>query len=98
MTIEFDGLLWYWRGPAPFFFVTVPAQPSAEIKAIQSSVTYGWGMIPVQARINDTELATAMFEKDGHFILPVKAVIRKAEKLEEGDVATVRLEVISSHS
>ena len=24
MTIEFSADVWYWRGPAPFFFVTVP--------------------------------------------------------------------------
>ncbi|MBE2223617.1 MAG: DUF1905 domain-containing protein [Anaerolineae bacterium] len=32
MILEFNGKIWYWRGPAPWFFVTVPADESSEIK------------------------------------------------------------------
>ena len=28
MEIEFDGAVWYWRGPSPYHFVTVPEAPS----------------------------------------------------------------------
>lgn len=24
MNLNFSGEIWYWRGPAPFYFVTVP--------------------------------------------------------------------------
>jgi hypothetical protein len=34
-----------------------------------------------------------MWPKDGRYILPLKASIRKAEKLEEGDEITIHLEV-----
>ncbi|MHB8635764.1 MAG: DUF1905 domain-containing protein [Fimbriimonadaceae bacterium] len=93
ITIEFDGTVWYWKGPAPHFFVTVPTKGSEELRAIQSSITYGWGMIPVTARINETEWTTSLFPKDGRFIVPIKAIVRKAEKLEEGDTVALRLEV-----
>ncbi len=51
------------------------------------------GMIPVSIRIGKTERKTSLFPKDGRYIVPVKASVRKAENLEEGDKVTVRLEV-----
>ncbi len=93
MNIEFDGEIFFWRGPAPWFFVTVPAEPSRDLKAISGFVTYGWGVIPVHARIGRTEWNTSLFPKDGRYIVPIKASVRQAEKLGEGDQVTVRLEV-----
>ena len=93
MKLEFSGKIWFWKGPAPWFFVTVPAKLSRDINAISRIVTYGWGMIPVHVRIGKTEWETALWPKDGRYIVPIKASVRKAEKLEEGDKVTVRLEV-----
>jgi len=55
MNFEFSGDIWFWRRPAPFYFVTVPREQSSELKAISGLVTYGWGMIPVTARIGKTK-------------------------------------------
>ena len=93
MIIEFNGKIWFWKGPAPWFFVTVPAQPSRDLKAISGIVTYGWGVIPVHVRIGKTEFQTSLFPKDGLYLVPIKASVRKAENLEKGDKVTVRLEV-----
>ena len=93
MNIEFEGIIWFWRGPAPWYFVTVPEKQSEELKAILGFVTYGWGMIPATVRIGRTGWATAMFPKDGRYIVPIKASVRKAENLEEGDTVKVQLEV-----
>lgn len=78
---------------APWFFVTVPQQPSSEIKAISNLVNYGWGVIPVRVRIGKSEWQTSLFPKDGLYLVPIKASVRRAERLEEGDEVTVRLEV-----
>jgi hypothetical protein len=91
--IEFNGKIWYWKGPAPWFFVTVPADESDILKDISGLVTYGWGVIPVHARINNTEWQTSLFPKDGRYLVPIKARVRKAERLEEGDNVTVQLQV-----
>lgn len=93
MNIEFDAPIWYWRGPSPFYFVTVPDDLSDALKTISRSVTYGWGMIPVQARIGRSRWTTSLFPKNGAYIVPLKAAIRRAEGLAEGDVVTVRLDV-----
>ncbi len=93
MTIEFKGKIWFWRGPSPYYFVTVPAKQSRDLNVISEVVTYGWGMIPVKARIGQTEWKTSLFPKDGGYIVPLKDSVRKAEALEEGKTVTIRLEV-----
>ena len=93
MNIEFNGKIWFWRGPAPWFFVTVPAQQCSDLKFMSGSVTYGWGMIPARVRIGQTEWKTSLWPKDDCYIVPIKASVRKAENLDEGDNVTVRLEV-----
>jgi hypothetical protein len=93
MEIEFSGKILFWRGPAPWYFVPVPAQQSQDLKAISSLVTYGWGVIPVQVRIGRTEYKTSLFPKDGLYLVPIKASVRSAEDLDEGDTVTVRLAV-----
>lgn len=93
MNIEFDGEIWYWKGPAPFYFVTVPPKESDELHMIANVVTYGWGMIPVRARIGGTRWTTSLFPKDGGYIVPLKVSVRKAENLQEGDNVTIQLDV-----
>ena len=93
MDIKFDGKIIFWKGPAPWFFVTVPAKHSRELKAISGLVTYGWGVIPVHVRAGKTEWMTSLFPKDGRYLVPIKASVRKAENLEKGDKVTLRLEV-----
>ena len=93
MIIEFSGKIWYWRGPAPFYFVTVPTEHGDALKFISESVTYGWGMIPVTAQIGKTQWKTSLFPKDGSYIVPLKDMVRKAEQIGEGDEITIRLKV-----
>ena len=92
MEIEFNGTIWYWRGPAPHYFVTVPAEQCGDLAAIVRSVTYGWGMIPALVRIGKTEWETSLFPKDGRYLVPIKASVRRAEQLAEGDTVAVRVE------
>lgn len=93
MNIEFTGTIWYWKGPAPFYFVTVPAKQCEDLKDLSKSVTYGWGMIPATVRIGNTEWTTSLFPKEGRYIVPLKDRVRKAENLEEDDEITVHLAV-----
>jgi Domain of unknown function (DUF1905) len=93
MKIKFDGEIWYWKGPAPWYFVTVPALQCRDLKAISGVVTYGWGMIPVHVQIGKAEWTTSLWPKDDLYIVPIKASVRKAEGLAEGDTVTVQLEV-----
>lgn len=93
MNLEFTGKIWFWRGPAPWFFVTVLQEQSHDLKAISTIVSYGWGVIPVHVRIGKTGFQTSLFPKDDRYLVPIKTTVRQAENLQEGDTVTVRLEV-----
>lgn len=88
---EFGGELWEWRGPAPYYFVSVPDQESEDIRADADLVTYGWGMIPVTVEIGSHTFTTSLWPKDGRYIVPIRKAVRLAEELEDGDVVTIRM-------
>jgi hypothetical protein len=91
MEFEFSGELIYWRGPAPFHFIAMPAAECRAVRAVASEVTYGWGVIPVTARVGVTEWRTSLFPKAGGYLVPIKETVRRAEGLALGDTATVQL-------
>lgn len=87
------GEVWHWRGPSPYYFLTVPDEQSAHLRAVAAAVTYGWGMIPVRAAVGRTEWATSLFPKDGRYVVPLKDAVRDAEGLDDGDTVTVQITV-----
>ena len=93
MDLRFAGELWYWRGPAPFHFVSVPPDESEAIAEVAPRLTYGWGMIPARVAIGETEVTTSLWPKDGGYIVPVKKALQNAEGLELGDTVEVRLQL-----
>ncbi|MER7005197.1 DUF1905 domain-containing protein [Dactylosporangium sp. NPDC000555] len=86
----FDGEVIEWRGPAPYFFVAMSQSDSAELKDEARSLIY-WGQVPVCVVIGDTEFSTALFPKDGRYLIPLKVAVREAEGINEGDVVAVTL-------
>lgn len=92
ITVEwrFDGEIIEWRGPAPFFFVAMSEADSADLKEEARSLIY-WGQVPVHAVVGETEFRTALFPRDGRYLVPLKAAVRKAEGVTEGDVVAVVL-------
>ena len=43
MQLEFSGELWFWRGPSPWHFITVPEEECGALEMTSTSVSYGWG-------------------------------------------------------
>ena len=93
MTLEFEGEVWSWRGPAPYHFVSVPAEECADLAEAAAAVSHGWGMIPVTVTVGATEWTTSLWPKDGGYVVPLKDRIRAAEAIELGDTVAVRLDV-----
>jgi hypothetical protein len=89
---QFEGPVVEWRGPAPFYFVAVPDEESADIKVAAKGVEY-WGQVPVIARIGETEFTTALFPKDGRYLLPLKDLVRQEVGVDVDEVVTVALSV-----
>lgn len=93
LELAFSDALWYWRGPSPFHFLTVPPDAAGAIRAVAAEITYGWGMIPAMVRIGGSAWSTALWPKDGGYVVPIKDAVRKAEGLELGDSVTIQVVV-----
>jgi Domain of unknown function (DUF1905) len=91
--VSFDGDVWFWRGPSPWHFVTVPDDISEALEATSAQVSYGWGMIPVTARLGATTWRTSLFPKDGRYLVPLKTSVRHAEDVDLEDTVTLHLHV-----
>ena len=93
MDLVFRGQVIEWRGPAPFYFVRVPEAQAADITEVAAMATYGWGVIPVEARIEKVTFTTSLFPKDGGYLLPLKVAVRKPLGLAEGSEVRVAMTV-----
>lgn len=83
-----------WRGPAPYFFVAVPAEHVGELRYAAQLASYGWGVVPVEATANGVSFRTSLFPKEGGYLLPLKASVRKAGGIGPNDVVHVHVRVV----
>ncbi|MEX0153177.1 DUF1905 domain-containing protein [Microbacterium sp. LMI1-1-1.1] len=93
MRLRFSGEIWFWRGPAPFHFVTVPEREAARIAEVAPVVTYGWGMIPAAVTIGRTRVTTSLWPKDGGYVVPIKKALQDAEGVAVDDVVELELDI-----
>jgi hypothetical protein len=89
--LTFRGEIVYWRGPSPFHFVALPEDEAAEVATLAPALTYGWGVVPASGRVGGTDFTTALFPRDGGYLVPLKTAVRKAEGLELGDDVEIHL-------
>ncbi|MEU9389933.1 DUF1905 domain-containing protein [Streptomyces sp. NPDC048324] len=93
MELAFTGRVIEWRGPAPYYFVALPDEESADVREVAASATYGWGVVPVEARVGEVAFTTSLFPKDGGYLLPLKNAVRVPQGMAAGDEVTVRMTV-----
>ncbi len=95
------GTLWRWTGGngGAWHFMTIDGAAgealsgTALMRRLERTIG-GFGSLKVRATIGDSTFATSVFpSKSAGWMLPVKASVRKAEGLAEGDAVTVVLEV-----
>lgn len=92
MDFQFEGQVIEWRGPAPFYFVAIPEDESDDIKFAAKGLEY-WGQVPVVVSIDDIEFTTALFPKDGRYLIPIKDAVRRPAGIEVDQVLSVALRV-----
>lgn len=85
MRLAFENEVVHWRGPSPYYFVAVPDPLCADLRVAARDVSYGWGVVPVTARIGGTTWTTSLFPKDGGYLVPLKDRVRSAEDIAQGD-------------
>jgi len=88
MEWTFTGEVIEWRGPAPYLFVAMTPQDSEDIKEQAHGLIY-WGQVPVHVTIGDCEFTTALFPKDGRYLVPIKVAVQRAEAIAEGTAVKV---------
>jgi len=81
-----------WRGPAPFYFLELPQETSDDLKEAARGLEY-WGQVAVVARIAGTEFRTALFPKDGRYLLPLRVAVRRGAGVEHGQEIDVELDL-----
>jgi hypothetical protein len=99
--LQHTGRLWRWIGGAnngTWHFLTIDgaageALSGTAIMRKLEGTARGFGSLKVKARIGGTDFATSVFpsKSDGGWLLPVKAAVRKAEGIGEGDDVEVSL-------
>ena len=79
--------VWKSGGKAAWYFVGIPKNISEEIKFFSSDSRCGWGSVRVNIKMDNIEWQTSVFpdSKMGIYLLPLKASVRKKEKIQVGD-------------
>lgn len=88
---RFTAAAFVWRGPAPFLFAAVPEKYCDELRYAARLASYGWGVVPVDARIGDFAFTTSLFPRDGGYLLPLKLAVQRAARIAPGDHVTAEL-------
>ena len=98
MIVAFEAELWIWdaRREDGWTFVSLPADASEEIRDLAGGRRRGFGSVRVRVTVGGSSWLTSIFPDAGRnaYVLPIKRAVRKAEKLEAGDLATVTVELI----
>jgi hypothetical protein len=92
------GPVWLWQGSAgapakgSWYFLTIDGETAAAIRAHATNAA-AWGSVYVEATIGGTKWRTSLFpsKQAGGWLLPLKAAVRKAEKIVEGSEVAVLL-------
>jgi len=96
-TYEVRAKLWKWSGgKGAWYFITLPARTSREIRLVDAGPTRrGFGALRTGATIGKSTWTTSIFPSTElkAYLLPVKASVRKAEKLVEGKPVSLTLKV-----
>jgi hypothetical protein len=90
---RFEAVVIDWRGPSPFFFAPIPSRHVEELRNVAKAVTYGWGMIPVEATISKVAFKTSLFPKEGGYLLPIKAAVRRKADITAGDTISIEMTI-----
>lgn len=101
-TLMVSGPLLGWRNPngilATYLRIEGDAADTIRAHEIHSRILRGkrrgFGSVKVEARTGESSWSTSVFPQDYGWFLPVKAAIRRAEGLQEGEKAQIELTLL----
>lgn len=87
--------LWIYPGDAAWHFVYISDSATAAIKKhVAGLARRGFGAVKVEVTLGKSKWRTSIFPtKEGEYLLPIKASVRRAEGICDGDMLsfTIRL-------
>lgn len=84
-----------WRGPAPHIFLPIPPELTGEIRYAARQASYGWGVVPVTAKVAGIAFTTSLFPRDGGYLLPLKLAVRRPAGIAAGVLVTAEVRIYS---
>ena len=95
--VNLTAPIWVWsEGKGRWHFLTIPPDEAIEIRLAASAAgpRRGFGSVRVVATINAVSWRTSIFpQKDGGYILPLKADVRRRAGIVAGDEVDVTLDL-----
>lgn len=95
---EFDARLWLWdaRKADTWTFVSLPEPLADEVLDVVGTRARGFGSVRVEVTLGGSVWRTSLFPdaSAGTYVLPVKRAVRRAEGLEPGSSAHVRIRLL----
>ncbi len=94
MSFTFEAEIWLYSGKGAWHFLTLPEEVAGTIRMFGGR-RRGFGQLPVMATIGKTRFSSSIFpdSRSGSYLLPLKAEIRRKEKLAAGDRVAVSMTV-----
>lgn len=90
---EVEGKVWRWQGESPWHFVYVNEKTSRQIRDMKRAGRNG--LVRIQATIGKTSWSTSLFPtKDGPYLIAIKAEVRRAEGVGDGDKVEIECTLI----
>ena len=99
LSFTFTAQCWLWQSTATaWHLITLPQDKSEEIKFFSENIhgkRRGWGAVRVEVTIGNTTWQTSIFPslQSQAYILPIKAEVRKKEKILVGNIVKVQLKI-----
>ena len=89
----FMAKVWAQESTGAWHFVTLPNELAQRVRKLTAGLRRPFGSFHVKARTGKTPWETSLFAdtKSGSFVLPVKADVRKREKIALGDSIVVEI-------
>ena len=92
---KFRSKLIPYPGMGGWRFLYLPKKESAQIKEKFGKYAKGWGSLPITTTIGKTSWNSSIFpdSKEGCYLLPLKAAVRKKEDIFDDDTVTFTLKL-----
>ena len=89
-TLIIKAKLWKWGGTASWFFVHTGQKETKMLREMPRAKKGGFGSVRVRCTMGKTTWETSLFpSKEGPYLLPIKASVRRAEGISEDDVVKI---------